>query len=161
MSSSVIQIFTGDYSIGDNSEKLFQRGRRGASIYRKWIFFFFLLGNACSQAYIVRNDYYYHEEQISQVYDFSDILGTEKCKNLGSLPFFLRHTSNFLGIHFFKAQGSLLVSDCSGWRLNPCITGWWTTLFVSVVRRGVGCRWGGWRLLKTAFNLVQSGLHFW
>lgn len=65
--------------------------------------FFFWLGNACSQAYILRNDYYNHKEQTSQVSDFSDILGTGKCKNLGSLQFFLRHASNSLGIHFFKA----------------------------------------------------------
>ena len=38
-----------------------------------------------------------HKEEISQVNDFSTFLCMGRCKNLGSLKFFLRCAPNYLG----------------------------------------------------------------
>ena len=62
-----------------------------------------------------------HKEQISQVNDFSTFLCMGRCKNLGSLKFFLRCAPNYLGallpkgrvpspaLHLESPQGTLSV----------------------------------------------------
>ena len=45
-----------------------------------------------------------HEEQISQVNDFSAFLCMGKCKNLGSLKSFLRYAVCYLGAHLSNGQ---------------------------------------------------------
>ena len=68
--------------------------------------------------------------------NFSALLCMGRCKNLGSLKFFLRDPSNYVRellvqsrvpypiIILIFSQSALTDIPCSGLQLNPCRTGW-------------------------------------
>ena len=64
--------------------------------WRRQFIYGFWLGNTGNHAFISIKIIPSHKEEISQVNDFSTFLCMGRCKNLGSLKFFLRDPSNYL-----------------------------------------------------------------